>query len=342
MRSKKKNTGRHPMNKVVSNISAPARNLPKNDLGGVIFGCKDHTIRECFSKTLFGLPAPHFAYVKKISPGLPLFLFNYSDRKLHGVFEAAHHGQLNIDPHAWTGGSVELTKYPAQVQFNVNKRCPALTEKQFSPIIANNYYETRHFWFELDRFQTAKLVELFSSSSSVPYDGLHHSHHNILSTLPTSEASTSGQQKTFEQTAWSSLFKDNSTSDMTNKFGNLKIASHPNFPSSRQPNEEWNSWTSEERAEKHNIQPLLETPGPSVGRDYLEDQSFILSENSVIAKLREDVSILMKRQTDQEERISTLEKELVQSRVEYQKLKNRVLQAGPGPSSQQFTEKDSQ
>nr|GMD57676.1 Kelch-like protein [Ipomoea batatas] len=258
MGSKKKNTGRHnPVNKVASNISAPARNLPKNDLGGVIFGCKDHTIRECFSKTLFGLPAPHFAYVKKISPGLPLFLFNYSDRKLHGVFEAAHHGQLNIDPHAWTGGSVELTKYPAQVQFNVKKRCHALTEKQFSPIIANNYYETRHFWFELDRFQTAKLVELFSSSSSVPYDGLHHSHHNILTTLPTSEASTSGQQKTFEQTAWSSLFKDNSTSDMANKFGNLKIASHPNFPSSRQPNEEWNSWTSEERAEKHNIQPLL-------------------------------------------------------------------------------------
>nr|GLL40350.1 uncharacterized protein LOC109154902 [Ipomoea trifida] len=51
MGSKKKNTGRHPVNKVASNISAPARNLPENDLGGVIFGCKDHTIREWNSWT---------------------------------------------------------------------------------------------------------------------------------------------------------------------------------------------------------------------------------------------------------------------------------------------------
>jgi hypothetical protein len=36
------------------NSSITARNLRKSDLAGVIFGCKNNTIRECFSKQLFG------------------------------------------------------------------------------------------------------------------------------------------------------------------------------------------------------------------------------------------------------------------------------------------------
>ena len=62
-----------------------------------------------------GLPAPHYAYVKNISRGLVLFLFNYSDRTLHGIFEAATPGEMNIDRHAWTEDGVD-TPYPAQVQ----------------------------------------------------------------------------------------------------------------------------------------------------------------------------------------------------------------------------------
>lgn len=131
------------------NGSAPARNLRKTDLAAVIFGCKHNTIRECYSELLFGmfpavihldiflniqifilfllfkvgcfliscigLPSPHFAYVKNISPGLPLFLFNYSDRKLYGIFEAASHGQMNINAYGWTGDGAEYSPYPAQV-----------------------------------------------------------------------------------------------------------------------------------------------------------------------------------------------------------------------------------
>ncbi|PQQ12331.1 uncharacterized protein Pyn_25060 [Prunus yedoensis var. nudiflora] len=78
------------------------RNLIKKHLGGVIFGCKDITINECLSKQLFGLPAAHFLYVQNIFPGLPLFLFNYTDRKLHGIYEAAGYGQMNINPCGWT------------------------------------------------------------------------------------------------------------------------------------------------------------------------------------------------------------------------------------------------
>lgn len=145
-----------------ANCSAPARNLGKSDLGAVIFGCKNYTIDECYTKKLFGLPAPHYAYVKNISRGLVLFLFNYSDRTLHGIFEAVTPGQMNIDRHAWTEDGAD-TPYPAQVKVCLQRRCCTLTEDQFRPIISSNYYEQSLFWFELDRSQTSKLVSLFNS-----------------------------------------------------------------------------------------------------------------------------------------------------------------------------------
>ncbi|CBI25412.3 unnamed protein product, partial [Vitis vinifera] len=149
------------------NCSVTARNLGKSDLGGVIFGCKHNTIDECHSKQLFGLPAAHFSYVRNINPGLTLFLFNYSDRKLHGIFEAASPGQMNINPYGWTPDGSQLTPYPAQVRIQIRMQCQPLLEEQFKPIISKNYYEHRLFWFELDRAQTSKLVSLFSSSPSL-------------------------------------------------------------------------------------------------------------------------------------------------------------------------------
>lgn len=53
--------------------------------------------------------------MKNIDSGLPLFLFNYSERKLHGIFEAASSGQMNINPYGWTTDGSERTLYPAQV-----------------------------------------------------------------------------------------------------------------------------------------------------------------------------------------------------------------------------------
>lgn len=72
----------------------------------------------CFLNPLMvltGLPSNHYPYVQKIDIGLPLFLFNYSDRTLHGIFEAAGCGQLNFDPYGWTSDGSERTSYPAQV-----------------------------------------------------------------------------------------------------------------------------------------------------------------------------------------------------------------------------------
>ncbi|XP_021826525.1 influenza virus NS1A-binding protein homolog isoform X2 [Prunus avium] len=147
---------------------ANMRNLRKNHLGGVIFGCNKLTMEECLLKQLFGLPAAHFLHVKNISPGLPLFLFNYSDRKLHGIYEAASHGQMNINPYGWTTDGSEKTQFPAQVQIRVRLQCQPLLESQFKPIIVDNYYNQRHFWFELDHAQTSKLVSLLASVVVTP------------------------------------------------------------------------------------------------------------------------------------------------------------------------------
>ncbi|KAF1864342.1 hypothetical protein Lal_00021998 [Lupinus albus] len=152
----------------IPNFSVTARNLKKSELGGVIFGCKHSTIKECFEKQLFGLPNGHFSYVKNISTGLPLFLFNYSDRKLYGIFEAASTGRWNIDPHCWTEGGSGSTHFPAQVKFKTRMCCQPLLENQFAPIIADNYYGQTFFRFELDQDQTNKLISLFSSSPATP------------------------------------------------------------------------------------------------------------------------------------------------------------------------------
>ncbi|XP_068340051.1 uncharacterized protein [Pyrus communis] len=148
--------------------SASMRNLRRNSLGGVIFGATRFTIDECLSKQLFGLPAAHYMYVKNITRGLPLFLFNYSDRKLHGIFEATGLGQMNINPYGWSTDGSERTQYPAQVKFHTRMQCRPLLESEYKDIIADNYYTESHFWFELDHSQTSKLTSKFASVKVAP------------------------------------------------------------------------------------------------------------------------------------------------------------------------------
>ncbi|KAI3987254.1 hypothetical protein MKX01_031738 [Papaver californicum] len=151
---------RHPS----VNCSVTARNLRTTDLGGVIFGCTRLTMKECLSNQIFGLPSLHFKYIKNVKPGLPLFLFNYSDRKMHGIYEAASNGEMNINPYGWTENGQERTQYPAQVRICIRKQCKALLEHQYKPILVDNYYTKDYFWFELDHSQTGHLISLFKSS----------------------------------------------------------------------------------------------------------------------------------------------------------------------------------
>ncbi|KAL0648949.1 hypothetical protein Bca4012_047240 [Brassica carinata] len=151
-----------------SRANFSSRNLTKTQLGGVVFGCTKHTFKECLSKHLFGLPYNHISYVQKIDTALPLFLFNYSDRKLHGIFEAAGPGLLNINPYAWTSNGSDRTSFPAQVQISARLQCEPLSEEQFKPAIEDNYYTPHHFWFELDHLQTNKLICLLTSFALKP------------------------------------------------------------------------------------------------------------------------------------------------------------------------------
>lgn len=128
-------------------------------LGGVVFGCTHETMDECLRNMIFGLPKSHWSYVYYIEPGLPIFLFNYHDRNLHGIFRAISYGQLEINPHgermrgrsssllpqmagarsecrhhiteatlsshaAWTNSDHIKTRYPAQVEVEV-RSCAA-------------------------------------------------------------------------------------------------------------------------------------------------------------------------------------------------------------------------
>ncbi|KAJ0975503.1 hypothetical protein J5N97_017468 [Dioscorea zingiberensis] len=149
----------NPWNSCVSR-----RHLHKSDLGGMVFGCKHYTMAECLSKRLFGLPAFHYSYVRNVEPSLPLFLFNYDDRKLHGIFEATSHGDMNIDPYAWTDGVGKRSPFPAQVRIRIKVQCEPVLENQFRKIIEGNYYRGQHFWFELDNTQTRGLMTLFRPS----------------------------------------------------------------------------------------------------------------------------------------------------------------------------------
>ncbi|KAI4991566.1 hypothetical protein ZWY2020_039952 [Hordeum vulgare] len=158
-----------------TNLFVTARNLPVQDLGAVIFGCTNNTIAECHSRQLFGLPKTHLSYVHNIKEGLPLFLFNYDDRRLHGIYEAASNGKFCPESNAWTNNGYEKTSYPAQVTMRVRVWCFPLEESKFRNAIISNYYQKMptvygqkpHFFrFELDHAQTRALMAMFTPSPS--------------------------------------------------------------------------------------------------------------------------------------------------------------------------------
>eukprot|EP00250_Pteridium_aquilinum_P001340 c11550_g1_i1 orf=89-1099(+) len=158
--------GSHPPS-AGSSSSSPSSfqflNLPVGELGSVIFGCTHSTYEECVKQLIFGLPPHHISYIKNIQPGMPLFLFRYSDRMLFGIFEADSCGGLNINPYAWTDGNGGKTQYPAQVRARVRHVCSPLHERVFKEAIAANYYREQptHFAFELNHVQTDTLLSLF-------------------------------------------------------------------------------------------------------------------------------------------------------------------------------------
>ncbi|MFS8012929.1 putative development/cell death domain-containing protein [Helianthus anomalus] len=297
-----------------SNQSSPARNLRKTDLGAVIFGATHHTINECLSRHLFGLPEGHYSYIKNIKQGLVLFLFNYSDRKLHGIFEAAGPGQLNIDQYAWVTNeeNTGYTRYPAQVKICIRKLCHPLSEEQFQHIISHNYYESKHFHFELDRDQTGKLVSLFTSSPM--NSSISTKWNDLCSSLP---ATPKRQEYNAHVSLGVTNLKQSENPDQTLKVSYAAVLSRTNTTITH---------PSKECEVEHGQTSYLSGQQTQIEENHEKDDSLETSTNlqPLVAKLIQEFEVMKGYEMKQDVKISRLEQELDTSKQEIQQLRSRV------------------
>lgn len=143
-----------------------SESLPRNEtIGGYIFVCNNDTMQENLKRQLFGLPPRYRDSVRAITPGLPLFLYNYSTHQLHGIFEAASFGGSNIDPLAWEDKkNLGESRFPAQVRVITRKTCEPLEEDSFRPIL--HHYDGPKFRLELNVPEAISLLDIFADQDS--------------------------------------------------------------------------------------------------------------------------------------------------------------------------------
>ncbi|PQQ17602.1 B2 protein isoform X2 [Prunus yedoensis var. nudiflora] len=142
-----------------------AEMLPRNEvLGGYIFVCNNETMQEDLHRQLFGLPQKYKDSVRAITPGLPLFLYNYTAHQLHGIFQAVSFGGSNIDPTAWEDKKCKgESRFPAQVRIRVKERCKSLEEDAFRPILY--HYDGPKFRLQLSVPEALALLDLFKEKN---------------------------------------------------------------------------------------------------------------------------------------------------------------------------------
>ncbi|KAL0746444.1 hypothetical protein Bca101_028446 [Brassica carinata] len=140
--------------------------LPRDEvLGGYIFVCNNDTMQDDLKRHLFGLPPRYRDSVRAITPGLPLFLYNYTTHQLHGIFEATTFGGTNIDATAWEDKKCKgESRFPAQVRIRVRKICKALEEDSFRPVL--HHYDGPKFRLELTVPETLDLLDLCEQAGS--------------------------------------------------------------------------------------------------------------------------------------------------------------------------------
>ncbi|KAJ4825733.1 hypothetical protein Tsubulata_035306 [Turnera subulata] len=126
---------------------------------GAIFMSNRVTRKECLRRGLLGLPSGQYSFVKQVKAGMILFLFEFENRQLHGVFQASSDGALNIVPNAFCSTGKQ---FPAQVKFIPLWNCSPLREDEFRGAIRENYFSANKFNFGLSEWQVRRLLLLFS------------------------------------------------------------------------------------------------------------------------------------------------------------------------------------
>ncbi|KAM0938523.1 putative DCD domain-containing protein NRP [Dioscorea sansibarensis] len=144
----------------------PCESLARNEaVGGYIFVCNNDTMMENLKRQLFGLPPRYKDSVRAITPGLPLFLYNYSTHQLHGIYEAASFGGTNIDPTAWEDKKCPgESKFPAQVRIATRRLCEPLEEDSFRPVL--HHYDGPKFRLELSVPEALDLLDKFAEMNA--------------------------------------------------------------------------------------------------------------------------------------------------------------------------------
>ena len=143
---------------------------------GAIFECSSATRNECFNRCLFGLPRSQWKpFVSKITPQTVCFLYCFTDKTLHGIFQPSGPPGLEIERNAWTKvGSGASTPYPAQVRV---QRKPLVGPASLLALSAALHQElttkdgrrgSSRVMHQLDEHRTAALVQLFEAGGSPP------------------------------------------------------------------------------------------------------------------------------------------------------------------------------
>ncbi|CAN0927715.1 DCD domain-containing protein NRP-B, partial [Linum grandiflorum] len=125
------------------------RILSKSEVGGVIFCCNDDQITECLEKKLLGLQVMVPVDLEKIDHGMPLFLFNTSDKKFHGIFERADDGKQKR--------FIQIRPKPEQ---QYQPLPLARLERMIDPNDLD-VFDMPYVYFELHHIETEDLLALF-------------------------------------------------------------------------------------------------------------------------------------------------------------------------------------
>jgi len=126
---------------------------------GYFFLCNNETQQECLDRKLLGATLGYKKIIPQINIGDKLFLYNYSTRRLHGVFIAVSEAQENIEPDAWNG------RYPWQVKFKIEGESKEISRYDIEKVVRFNGKIPQAV---LSEEQVDALIEIFHKVTDVP------------------------------------------------------------------------------------------------------------------------------------------------------------------------------